>query len=128
MRKPDWANRLRETVAANRRVPFAYGQNDCALFAARCVDAITGSDWERSLPHKDIKTAAAFRREEGGLEAAVPKRLGNPIPGCGARRGDLCLIDRKSIGVCLGSQIAVLSDNRLLFYPITRARKHWRID
>jgi hypothetical protein len=128
LRRPDWAARLLETVAAHKHVPFSYGVHDCSIFAAKCADAVTGSDITSTLAYTDIKTAAAFRRKEGGIEAAVTKRLGEPIPGCGARRGDVCLIDRKTLGVSLGTSIAVLSDKKLVFYPITRARKHWRVD
>jgi hypothetical protein len=113
-------------VAAHKRTPFSYGRFDCAIFAARCVDAMTGSDWERSLGYSDIRTAARFRRQEGGLEAGVTKRLGQPLT-TQARRGDICLIDRNTLGVSLGSQIAVLSDRNIVFYPITRALKHWRV-
>jgi hypothetical protein len=62
------------------------------------------------------------------LDAAVTKRLGEPLTGCGARRGDICLIDRKTLGVSLGTTIAVPSDKRLAFQPITRAQKYWRVD
>jgi hypothetical protein len=128
LRRPDWVARLRQTVADHKHVPFSYGRHDCSIFAAKCADAITGSNWLGTLDYTDLKTAAAFRRREGGLDAAVTKRLGEPLAGCGARRGDICLIDRKTLGVSLGTTIAVLSDKRLVFYPITRAQKHWRID
>jgi hypothetical protein len=128
LRRADWVSRLIETVAAHKQTPFSYGEFDCAIFAARCVDAITGSEWERSLGYSDIRSAARVRRNEGGLEAGVSRRLGNPVPGCGARRGDVCLLDQNTLGVSLGSQVAVLSDQKIVFYPITRARKHWRVD
>jgi hypothetical protein len=127
LRRPDWVARLRQTVADHKHVPFSYGRHDCSIFAAKCADAITGSNWLGTLDYTDLKTAAAFRRREGGLDAAVTKRLGEPLTGFG-RRGDICLIDRKTLGVSLGTTIAVLSDKRLVFYPITRAQKHWRID
>jgi hypothetical protein len=125
MRREDWVSRLWETVAAHQHTPFAFGKFDCAVFAGRCVDAITGSALTEALGYVDKRSAIRVLRAEGGLEAGVTRRLGEPVIGYAARRGDVCLIDSKTLGVCLGSTIAVLCDSGFQFYPLTRAQKHW---
>jgi hypothetical protein len=127
MRRPNWVARLRETVAAQESAEFSYGKHDCALFAGRCVDAITGSEMTKAFGYSDRRGAVLALRREGGLEAAVTNRLGEPVAGHNARRGDVCMIDVKTLGVCLGPTIAVLDDRGFLFYPLARAQKHWRV-
>ena len=43
-RLEDWPERLAAFVEARRAMPFRWGQNDCALFAADAVAAVTGVD------------------------------------------------------------------------------------
>lgn len=131
MRRPDWVARLWETVQAHEGVPFEYGIHDCSLFAARCVDAMTDSAWADSLDYHDKRGAVRFLKKEGGLESAVSRRLGAPIKGRAARRGDICFIeveDGNGLGVCLGSSIAVAAEDGITFYPLARAYQHWRVE
>lgn len=41
-RRSDWRTRLNAELDASARRPFEWGSNDCALFAMRCVEAMTG--------------------------------------------------------------------------------------
>ena len=43
-RYPDWEKRLHLICRERMRVPFAFGQQDCALFVADAVVAMTGTD------------------------------------------------------------------------------------
>jgi hypothetical protein len=43
-RKQTWQTLLHVFLEARCRQPFAWGSNDCALFAADAVNAITGTD------------------------------------------------------------------------------------
>jgi hypothetical protein len=127
MREQDWVSRMWQTIAKLERVPFEYGKFDCAVFAGRCVDAITGSAFTEAFGVSDKRSAIAFLRREGGLEAAVTRRLGEPVPGYAARRGDVCLIDKKTLGICTGPTIAVLGNSGVEYLPLARAQKHWRV-
>ena len=40
----DWRTRLAAYLAAGRAKPFAYGEHDCARFAAGAVEAVTGDN------------------------------------------------------------------------------------
>lgn len=128
MRLPDWVARLWETVHQHERQQFFVGRHDCALFAGRCVDAMTGANFCDGFGYGDKRSAIRVLRESGGLEAAVSKRLGAPIDGHASRRGDVCLIDKRTLGVCLGATVAVCADDGLTYLPIARVRKHWRIE
>lgn len=44
-RYPDWPLRLAHSIEARRSRPFAWGTNDCAIFAADMIEAITGRDF-----------------------------------------------------------------------------------
>ena len=44
-RRTDWRQRLRAFALSRHREPFAWGQNDCALFAADATAALTGHDF-----------------------------------------------------------------------------------
>ena len=61
-RTPDWQHKLHDFLVARAKEPFAWGSNDCALFAADAIQAITGED-----------LAAEFRgyKDEEGATAAV---------------------------------------------------------
>jgi hypothetical protein len=133
MRHRDWVARLWETVARFRGVPFAYGQHDCCLFAARCVDAMTGSQHARDLAdhYTNERTALRYIHACGGVGPAIAQRLGEPVPGHCARRGDVCLVPVEGgdgVGVCLGIDIAVASERGLLYYPLHTATQHWRVE
>jgi hypothetical protein len=63
IRKPDWQQLLHEFLLARRQQPFAWGANDCALFAADAIKSFTGVD-----------LAADFRgkyTDESGANATI---------------------------------------------------------
>lgn len=135
MRRPNWVSRLWQEIRTSEHTPFVLGKHDCCLFAAHCVDAMTDSEWAASLCYSDRRGALQFLKREGGLEAAVTKRLGEPTPGHIAERGSICLVDverdgigdGRGLGVCIGSTIAVACVDGLEFYPLARAIKHWAV-
>lgn len=44
VRFPDWLDRLHSHFEAHRRAPIDWGTNDCALFTANGIKAMTGVD------------------------------------------------------------------------------------
>jgi hypothetical protein len=130
----DWLRRLRSEIESAESRSFAWGDHDCCLFAARCVDAMTGSSLEaqwRSEYH-DHRSALRLLHDEGGLESAVTRRLGPPIRWVNAQRGDLCLMETPdgigSLGVCVGAQVAcVAADNGVQYLPTNQAIACWSI-
>lgn len=66
-RLPGWRSRLSATINSFRRREMAYGEADCWVLAASCVEAITG---ETPWP----KAWRAYKSERGGI--GVMKRAG----------------------------------------------------
>lgn len=103
-------------------MPFKWASNDCALFAADAVNAITGDDPAAEYRgYSDEREALRIIKEAGGLRALVdlPEK---PIGF--AQRGDvvLALIEgRETLGVCIGGEYAAPGVDGLVFRPMTEA-------
>lgn len=132
MRRPDWVERLHRTVEAGAAVPFEFGSQDCGRFAARCIDAMTGSTWadELTRQYTNERTARRFLKRAGGIEAAVTARLGPPVAVLEATRGDVCLLPGEGgpgLGVCLGATVAVMRPEGVRYAPLSAALKAWHV-
>lgn len=122
-RYPDWPERLAQYIDARRHAPFAWGVNDCAMFAADAVVALTGVDPVPSVrgTYDDARGAADLIDAAGGLRELVPlpaKTVGH------AQRGDIVLSDidgRATLGVCVGADYAAPGDVGLVFRPMAEA-------
>lgn len=90
-RLPDWQLRLAALVEDRLHAPFEWGLRDCCLWAADCVQAVTGVD-----PAQDIRgqyasreSASAVFRRLRGLERACAGRLGAWVLPALAQPGDV---------------------------------------
>lgn len=68
MRRKDWRTRLHAEITASQARLFEWGANDCALFAMRCVEAMTGNN--QAAPF-----AGTYKTARGAL--GVIKRAGH---------------------------------------------------
>lgn len=128
----DWVEQLHGCLDRHAVAEFEYGTADCGLFAARCVDAITGSAWEQDLAaHYQTEFGAArFVVEAGGIEAAVTARLGEPIAPLQAMRGDVVLLpgeDGPCLGVSLGETVAAMRPEGVRYVPAPLVLKAWAV-
>ncbi len=133
VRRKDWVSRLLAVVDDAQGRPFEWGQHDCCLFAARCIDAVTGSFWAGSLDacYQDEATALAYIKAEGGIRASVSRRFGDPVPPLLARRGDLVLVDSplgEAVTVCVGPSLVGAAPSGLTVLPLSAGLCAWRID
>lgn len=122
---------LVSTVRAWESEPFEWGRHDCCLFAARCIDAQTGSRREAELGqcYRDHRSARMFIGSHGGIIPAVSSFLG-PLTAGPPRFGDVALVDTihgPGVGVCIGPTIAVPGDDGLIYYRLEAAKGHWAI-
>lgn len=96
MRFPDWPERLAARVEECRHLPFEWGRQDCALWAADTVLALTGDDpaAEYRGTYDDERGALQLIRDAGGMRGLV--NLPEKHPGL-AQRGDvvLAVVDRR---------------------------------
>ena len=95
---PGWQTRLLETVEGLKETPFAWGQNDCCIFAAKCLDAqydthiadgVVGQ-YETELGCKKFMIR---RSGSTDLNAVLSTFLTNRIHKNFAQRGDLVVFD-----------------------------------
>jgi len=90
-RLPDWSLRLERLVRERLLMPFCWGLNDCALYAADSVLACTGMDPAHDLrgTYCTALQAARVMRRHGGLAGLAASRLGEQVPAAMAQRGDV---------------------------------------
>ena len=133
MRVRNWPSVLAKFIESRRNMPFAWGVNDCALFAADAIRAITGVDHAaifRGL-YDTQSQANAIVAQYGGLRPFVSYFLGPEIDPKLARRGDIALITdakgREVLSVCLGASFAATGETGLKFFKIKDAVSAWRV-
>ncbi len=112
MRLEDWEDRLAVYLARVETEPFAWGTHDCALFAASCVEAMTGVD-----PAVDFR--GAYQSKAGAAKAL--REIGNGTllktyqarfrekPAGFAGRGDL-VWNGEAMGICIGAEALFLGE------------------
>lgn len=121
IRTQDWPERLAEQVAAAQTKPYEIGVHDCLRFSCLCIQSMTGADlWPQFAGYTTRREAVAVLAKHGPtLEAAASSVIGvQPAPVLSARRGDVVTFGDKygeHLGVCTGTQVAVLGHTGLLF-------------
>ena len=72
-RSADWPERLADMIEQRRSEPFAWGANDCCLFPADVVRAMTGFDFAAAWRGQYDSAIGAQRQldEAGGMVALV---------------------------------------------------------
>ena len=130
-RLEDWPLRFDSFITSRLCSPFAWGRNDCALFAADQVLAITGQDVADGLrSHRTATQAARVIRRHGGLEA-ITSRLLVSCAVNGARQGDVLLVrhmGREMLSVCFDAQCVVAPALQgLAMLSRSAAVRAWRV-
>jgi hypothetical protein len=127
----DWQTRFAEFAAARRAVPFAWGSNDCYLFAADAVLAMTGEDIATDLrgTYSTAREALRQQRAVGGI-ATVTAKLGEPVAATLAGPGDVVLIDmngRDALGICNGGTVLGPGARGLVAVSMAAAKSAWKV-
>lgn len=147
-RVQDWPTLLFHFIEARRPQLFAWGRQDCCLFACDGILAQTGLDPAAGLfrgQYRDALGAARLVRKHGGVEAIAASVCAAhgwpelPTPRL-AQRGDVVLIytaddktpvrrptERVALGLCLGDHAVVPGPVGLEKIPIRDCAKAWRI-
>lgn len=133
-RAEDWSARLAEQTARAFYKPFAWGQHDCALFAADCIDAMTDARIAQRY-RGTYKTAAQAKRITGPdlecfVELMAAEHHLREVPVLEAQRGDVAVFDSAhgpTLGVVVGRHIAAPGPQYLVLELITRGRRAWRV-
>ena len=103
-RLPDWEERLAEYLASCVGAVFRWGDEDCALFSARAVEAMTGEHPAKAYVgrYSSQTTARDALRDNGDktLLGALRNRFEQVSVGT-AQRGDLAW-NGQAVGVIVG--------------------------
>lgn len=131
-RLPDSAERFGRLLVERWTVPFAWGSNDCCLWAADAVLALLGVDPAariRGTYHDAAGAGLALRRlGAGGLVRMATAVLGQPL--CSpllARVGDIGHTNSRTLAVCIGEQWTAPNERGLGLLPLTSATMAWRV-
>lgn len=132
MKRPDWPERLAETVDAWRGRPFAWGSVDCFRFPLACVDAQTGSEWLSEVADYDSQIGAyrALAARGWGNVADAFASAFEEIPPVMMKRGDLAVIeDARALcgAICVGTMLVAMSREGLAFLPRPRAVRAFKV-
>lgn len=130
-RRQDWVAQMWFTIEDHADAEFLWGVNDCCLFVARVIDAMTDTSHELDLAsqYSDEATALAYIASHGSLETAVSFHLGNPSSGR-AQRGDAVMCANNGnpcIGICVGSTVACVGESGLSWLPRSQILTRWAI-
>lgn len=89
-----WQVHLAALIATRLQAPFAWGENDCCLFAADAVLAVTGHDPAADLrgTYATAEQAAQVLRRVGGVAGVAISRAGPVVPVALAQPGDIGLL------------------------------------
>jgi hypothetical protein len=131
-----WPMILSQMLREQKDQPFVWGTNDCLIFPANVVNALTGFDPAEGLrgTYDGALGAQNIVDEAGGIEALITARLG--IPGTRdiltGNRGDVVIM-KTAYGIMggiiddSGSRIAVpISDQQTLVrFPLSKAWRVW---
>lgn len=148
-RSHSWQTKeLYEFFVARTAEPFAWGTNDCCIFPADAIQAMTGTDIAADFRGKytdeasafalirtvtggsTVADAAAYCAKKFGLEELADK-TGRPTP-LFAQRGDLVVLENAGgliagIVALNGKQVISVAQSGLVRLPITAVTRAWRV-
>lgn len=128
----DWRSRLTDYLIGQLRAPFDYGRNDCALFTAGAVLAMTGTDLARGW--RGYRTLAEGRRrlkargfdDHVALAASALPEIATAF----AAEGDVAVVvedGEPALGIVQGEGIYILTPAGLGLVPLLRAERAFRV-
>ena len=132
MKHEDWVDQLFATIEKVSNESFAYGKNDCCLFSARVVDAMTGTEYAKKLAemYHDERSALAYINSFGSIQEAVKDWLGKPTNLAFVQRGDVVLFNnegRETLGICVGDRIVSVGQTGIAYVPMDQAICTWKV-
>lgn len=134
MRRHDnWPTLLAAFIEERRAMPFAWGSNDCCLFASDWIRRACGVDFAEDLRGRYSSAIGARRvlsRFGGVLEIAKSLAGLEQVPSATVRRGDVVAFEMQgghALGICCGDIAALVGKQGLVFPRIENASAAWRL-
>lgn len=135
MRREDWSSKLSAYIESVRGKDFVYGEHDCCLFVARCVDAMCDTFYEEKVLAKykydSEEKANEHINNDGGLIEMVTDFLGDPVPRAFAMPGDVVLLRDNGeavLGIVEAHNAVAASKGGFISVPLKYAVVAWRIN
>ena len=129
-RLPDWQLRLEAFARERRTMPFAWGTNDCATFAAAGIEALTGEVVLPEIRGYTEREALRLIEEHGGLRRIVGLALGNENPAIFAAVGDVVMVEsgkREALAICNGATAIGAGPDGVVAVSMATAKAAWRV-
>jgi len=132
-RQPTWRSALVKCIEARRKTAFRWGTNDCALFAADCIQAMTGTDLAAVYRGRYTSEAGAraILQATGYADvAAVAASMLAEIHPSRAATGDVAVMEyagEPSLGIFNGALIMALRPDGIGTVPFTAAVRAFRV-
>lgn len=131
MKRPNWEMQFAEFCRQRETMPFAWGSNDCVLFAADCVLAMTGVDHAAQFRgYTTAVHAARLIKKLGGLEAIVTRALGLPQALHEVTAGDVVLVQFESciaLGIYSGNACLGPGKDGIMAVGRTQILLAWKV-
>jgi hypothetical protein len=130
-RRFDWQLRLAAFGRERERMPFEWGRNDCCLFSADAVLAMTESDAAHA--YRGYSTALEAQRLlelHGGAQGLATQAWGEPVAPAFAAVGDVVLVmneGRKVLAICNGTNAMSAGTEGIEFVGMDTAILAWKI-
>ena len=130
-RPNNWQSRLQQCIKERWRTPFTWGQQDCAMFAADCVRAVTGVDPAARYrgTYSDALGAMRVLHATDGLAGLAQATLGEEIDPRMAALGDIGLSANQGsacLAVCGGNVWYGPGAGGLERLPFDSIKRAWR--
>lgn len=136
IRKQNWTDELVAFIEERRHEPFVWAKNDCCLFACDWIKRATGIDPAFQLRDQYHSAISAQRliKKHGGITGIV-RNYGEPcgierIESSRVSRGDIVVCDGGDgtcIGISLGSVVALVGKDGLIFLPMNKEVSCWKL-
>lgn len=128
----DWQSRLADCLAERMALPFAWGSQDCVMFAADCAAAMTGEDPAAGVrgSYRSATGAARVLKDRGGLAAIAADALGPEVGALMAQPGDIGLVANSGqpcLAVWAGASWYAPGPDGLAQFPLEEALHVWRL-
>lgn len=132
MRRDDWRPRLISYLARTMASPFQYGRNDCALFVAGGVEAMTGVDHARGWRgYRSLAGGMAKLQEKGFADhVALVASIFEECPVAFAREGDIAVLnesDGPALGIVQGEAVYVLRHEGIALASLITADRAFHV-
>lgn len=134
MKLQGFPERLTAFIQLRRSMPYAWGTNDCVVFAADAVHAVAGFDPIEGIRGlwNDEATANQILAEQGGLIAATDRLFLRQSSTSFYQRGDICLLLMEpnltpTLGVCAGPYAAAPGPEGMVLVPMSEVRIIWDV-